>query len=69
MAEPIATESAALDNQIEAQQARMLHAKAQKLDLLAHIEEQDRVIAESQAILTGLMYAKSMSEKNDAGKK
>lgn len=57
MAEPIdQKEPDPIDRQIEAQQARILHAKAQKLDLLAQVEEQDRVINESSAILTGLMY-------------
>lgn len=57
-----------VENQIEAQQARILNAKAAKSDLLDQLKEQDRVIAESMAIITGIMYAKSIGKKDDAGK-
>lgn len=59
------TETDAIDRQIEAQQMRVLNAKARKLELLDLLKEQDRVIAESESIITGLVYAKNQIKRTE----
>lgn len=59
------TETDAIDRQIEAQQMRVLNAKARKLELMDQIKEQDRVIAESESIITGLVYANNQAKKSE----